>query len=245
MRNDFMLCECPAPNSELIIRLCNRKSGFGADGIICYEETDNQSVFKVRIFNSDGSEAGFCGNGFSCLALLLKKIFSLKSFEFQTLSGSFFLEINKQEQVHLQIPYFSLIQNKYPFEHKFGKNTYYLIDVGNEHAVFFDKSDYSGVESYFANKELFPDSINIGLADRIDDSNFCLNVIERGCGPTEACTSGALAAGILACELRNEKTPITIRQKGGTCVIDKKDSGKYFAVVKPEFIGRVFYEYEK
>lgn len=243
LRNDFLLCSQAPPTTE-IIRICDRKAGFGADGVISYQQIEKNN-FAVQVFNSDGSEAGLCGNGFACLALFLHKQpeFTNPIFYFQASGGCFNLEV-RQSTVKLQIPSFEMIKNRYLFPHEVAKTPYYLIDVGNEHAVFFDKPEHFGVESYFADKVLFPNSINISLARQIKPSEFGLEVIERGCGLTEACTSGALSVGILAHETLNCQLPVTIRQRGGVCTVDK-NYDNYFVVLKPEIIGKVYYEYKK
>ena len=57
--------------SKLAIRLCDRKWGVGADGLLVVERS-RIADFKMRIFNSDGSEAEMCGNGSRCMALYAK-----------------------------------------------------------------------------------------------------------------------------------------------------------------------------
>ena len=55
------------------VKLCDRRRGIGADGIL-FVLPSNTADFKMRIFNSDGSEAEMCGNGIRCFALYVKQL---------------------------------------------------------------------------------------------------------------------------------------------------------------------------
>ena len=50
--------------------VCDRHFGIGADGVILYSKSKIADC-KMRIFNSDGTEANMCGNGIRCLARLM------------------------------------------------------------------------------------------------------------------------------------------------------------------------------
>src|SRR5580692_4541358 len=58
--NDFILIDGKF-DTNLIPRLCDRHFGIGADGVLSIEKD-----LRVRIFNADGSEPAFCGNGIRC-----------------------------------------------------------------------------------------------------------------------------------------------------------------------------------
>ena len=71
--NDFILSTASAEEftPELISRLCHRKFGIGADGIIFVQplgEEGERAILQMRYFNSDGSYAAMCGNGLRCSA---------------------------------------------------------------------------------------------------------------------------------------------------------------------------------
>jgi len=67
--NDFVLI---APDntsvdwSELAIKICDRHYGIGADGLLLFLPSQNTD-FRMRIFNADGSESNTCGNGLRCM----------------------------------------------------------------------------------------------------------------------------------------------------------------------------------
>ena len=69
--NDFILFADPQgankDYTDLAIRLCDRRTGIGADGLVIVVPSDTCDV-RMRIINSDGSEAEMCGNGIRCFA---------------------------------------------------------------------------------------------------------------------------------------------------------------------------------
>ena len=68
--NDFVLIDCRyAPDRDFALlarRLCHRTEGIGADGLLLLLDSEIAD-FRMRIFNSDGSEAQMCGNGIRCI----------------------------------------------------------------------------------------------------------------------------------------------------------------------------------
>lgn len=69
--NDFVVIDhrdafLPADASALFLRLCDRRRGIGADGVLLLER-DPECDFAMRYYNSDGAPADFCGNGARCI----------------------------------------------------------------------------------------------------------------------------------------------------------------------------------
>src|SRR5437867_9256525 len=70
--NDFVVIDhrrrfLAEPLEPLVVRLCDRRRGVGADGVLLLE-SDPEHDFAMRYFNADGRPADFCGNGARCLA---------------------------------------------------------------------------------------------------------------------------------------------------------------------------------
>ena len=92
--NDYIYINCMDNNlkniPELAKKLSDRHFGIGADGLILIDKPDNdKSDFKMRVFNSDGSEAEMCGNGIRCAAKFIHDngLYEDDKIAIQTLAG--------------------------------------------------------------------------------------------------------------------------------------------------------------
>ena len=206
--NDFIVINCLNQyfnyNLSVLSKfLCNRNFGIGGDGVI-YIFQSKVADFKMRIFNSDGTEAEMCGNGIRCLGkYLYEKDITLKnSLEIETLSGikNINLTIQNRNVVGIKvdmgkpifemekIPAYLPKENKendfcsvkiYDKEYKF-----YLVSIGNPHAVCIvenlSKYDILKIGPIVENYKFFPNKINVELVQIIDKNNIKIKVWERG-----------------------------------------------------------------
>ncbi|MDY4696186.1 MAG: diaminopimelate epimerase, partial [Eubacteriales bacterium] len=72
---------------EMARKLCHRRTGIGADGLVFVRKSETCDV-RMQIFNSDGSEAEMCGNGVRCFAKYVydKGIFKHERMSVETLA---------------------------------------------------------------------------------------------------------------------------------------------------------------
>ncbi len=96
--NDFILIDCgdrsgnfPTEAKEIGVisrKLCHRRFGIGADQLLLLYSSE-AADFKMRIFNSDGSEVEMCGNGIRCLARYIwdRNLSEKETLRIETLSG--------------------------------------------------------------------------------------------------------------------------------------------------------------
>jgi diaminopimelate epimerase len=222
--------------SELAKKLCDRKYGIGADGLLLVEKSKGCD-FKMRIFNPDGSEAQMCGNGSRCIALYanIKKI-APANMKIETLAGVIEASV-KQDEVKVRLTEPKEIQwnlclmiNECPYKVDF-------LDTGVPHVIHFvndlDSVDIKNLGPKMRyHKEFSPNGANVDFVKIIDkdSSRIAVRTYERGVeDETLACGTGAVASAIIAAESEDLKAPVTVETKS-------KESLKiYFDIVEGNF----------
>ena len=81
-------------DSKFIDKISNRRTGIGCDQVLIIESTNTPENFNVKMYNSDGSETGACGNGTRCVADYLMKKNDLKSLTIKSISNDLFCSKN-------------------------------------------------------------------------------------------------------------------------------------------------------
>lgn len=216
--------------NNLSIKLCDRHLGIGADGIITLENS-KVADYKMRIFNSDGTEAEMCGNGIRGLAKYIydNKISNKENLTIETKSGIRSIELivkdNKidscivdmgeiilnSKDIPVNIEKDKCINEKIKIDNKTYEFT--SISVGNPHCVIFleaiDKLNLNDIGYKLEHHPIFPNKTNVEFIEIIDKNNIKMRVWERGSGETLACGTGATAsvvAGVLTNKLNNNCT---------------------------------------
>ncbi|MCL9683219.1 diaminopimelate epimerase [Legionella maioricensis] len=241
--NDFMVID--GINQEIsltperIALLAQRNTGVGFDQCLLIERSKKDSVdFTYRIFNADGQEVGQCGNGARCLALFAKHygLTTKNKLTVATKTTQMDLYINGDNSVSVDmgIPKLAptnipLVAEKqlpeYTLELNRGKTvSLHAISVGNPHAVLL-VSDVNTAPVDVLGRQIslhprFPEQTNTGFMQIINKNQIKLRVYERGCGETQACGSGAVAAAAIGHLYHHLANQITVTLPGGDLVID-------------------------
>lgn len=233
---------------KLAIRLSDRRTGIGGDGIILVCPSDVADA-KMRIFNADGSEGKMCGNGVRCVGKFVydKGLVSADhtTVTIETLSGIKTLELTvkdgKVQSARVDMEAAILLPPAIPVRYdgdrmvnaplevdgKVWKVT--AVSMGNPHCVtFVDDVDSLALEKigpHFENHPAFPERVNTEFVKVIDDRTLQMRVWERGSGETWACGTGACATAVAAClnGYCKRGEDITVRLRGGDLVIRYTD----------------------
>jgi diaminopimelate epimerase len=219
--NDFVVLNNLDQQLELspkfITDISDRHRGVGCDQVLVLEKSPDSSQetdidFFYRIFNSDGSEVGQCGNGARCLAKYIaeNKLSKKKKLRVKTITS--ILELTLQADgdisVNMGIP-----KDFRPI--KTLAFTGLQLSLGNPHAVFkVDNIKDSSLHN------LGLDNINIGFMKIIDKSHIALRVFERGAGETQACGSGACAAAVVGIMQKELDNTVCVELTGGKLYIN-------------------------
>ncbi len=240
--------------SKLAQFVSNRHFGIGSDGLILICES-KVADFKMRMFNSDGSEAEMCGNGIRCVGkFVYDKGFTNKTtVTIETLAGIKTLKLNiKDEKVEtvrvdmgepiLEADKIPVISKEEPvknleLEAENRKFKFTCVSMGNPHAItIVENTKEFEVERYGKILEVdkaFPKKANIEFAQVIDKENIKMRVWERGAGETLACGTGACATAV-ACNLLNlTGRKVNIELLGGTLNIEWNENDNHIYMTGP------------
>jgi diaminopimelate epimerase len=248
--NDFIVFD-KIVNPDLILdsnaikRLCDRRNGIGADGIITIGDSDSYD-FMMEYYNSDGSTGSLCGNGARCAIKFAESTKRVKQQKAKFISNgkSYIGEVLNDSQVKV---YFNEPQNlKYNFKVKaFGQliNASF-VDTGSPHVVintaeilkdpekrqlFYE--NINDVPVYEIGKEVrnlpefLPDGTNVNFYF-IKDNQVYIRTYERGVeDETLACGTGNAATAIVINNLHKTAPPITLNTRGGDQLIIDFEKG--------------------
>lgn len=220
--NDFVFIEDKTGQDKdytaLARAMCNRHTGIGADGLIVIVDSRVADV-RMRIINSDGSEAEMCGNGIRCFAKYVydRGIIEKKRFTVETPAGIMEPEItvgadNKAKLITINMGSPSFNRSEIPMEGADGRvlNEDLCVDgenwkitsllMGVPHTVTYvddvDTVDIEKIGPLFEKHEAFPKHTNINFAQQMDDRTVKVRTWERGAGATLACGTGSCSVAV-------------------------------------------------
>ena len=192
IKNEIVLSE------ELIFKMCDRRTGIGADGLIILMHSDNHD-FRMRYYNCDGKESTFCGNGGRCIAAFAHQQGIIKNeatYEAvdgihkakvtETSSNEYLVELTMRDILSYQLDDESL-----------------LIDTGSPHYVKkvmnLDSMDVNAEGAKIRyDKNISSDGVNVDFLLNYN-GNIRIRTYERGVeNETLACGTGVTASAMAA-----------------------------------------------
>jgi diaminopimelate epimerase len=216
----------------------------------------------VRIYNSDGSESGACGNGMRCIAAIVSKETGQDKVVFETKAGLlpcwkagkpdwFTVDMGQPRFRWDEIPLAEEFRDTRSIELQIGPidkpilHSPSAVNMGNPHAVFWvddvGAHELAKLGPMLENHPMFPERANISLAAIKSRGHIVIRTWERGAGLTRACGSAACAVAVAAARLRRTDRKVTVTLPGGDLDIEWRESDDHVLMTGPiayEFSGK-------
>lgn len=237
---DGLILVLPNSDSKTFYKECRKRL------IGHYPDFDNCDISWIYT-NSDGSPAQTCGNGLRCLARFAydNNIIAKEQFKIATACGpvQIWIDKNSSDKIKVDMGSPELRPEQIPVKIKSASDSTPIINekinnieltcvnMGNPHCVNFDsliwhegdpKKKFLNLALELQESQAFPESVNVEFVRTISENAFECYVVERGCGPTLACASGAAAvvvAGVLEQRMKKDHL-IDVIMPGGTLFVE-------------------------
>jgi diaminopimelate epimerase len=260
--NDYSFSE--EERKMLAVQLSRRGGPIGSDGILFVMSSTTADV-RMRMFNSDGSEAEMCGNGLRCAARYAIDRTGKKELVFETMKAD--LPVAEVPEIYEGIRTFEVAIEPVSFDPaslpmSTKKNewintpipeiqediSFTALSVPNPHlAAVVNYVDDSAVQisGERANecKQLFPNGTNVSFIKSLSAQKIFVRTYERGVGLTNACGTAMSASTLVSCLLGHQpfNEVITVYNPGGMVqtIVNKKDEN-FFIKLR----GNATYEFE-
>ena len=235
--NDFVIIDAVRHKTLSALRsrwasiaktMCDRRHGIGADGVLVLEPSRTADC-RMRVFNTDGSEAEMCGNGARCAAAFVARwpTRSRKTVRLETIGGGVEAEIHG-ERVQMSMPEPKDLRAHQQLDLDGRRIEFGFVNTGVPHAVVpveeLETVDVERLGRRLRYDPAFgPRGTNVNFIDAHprSASRVRIRTYERGVeGETLACGTGAVAAAIIAAVRRSsgkgtQRVRMNIETRGG------------------------------
>jgi diaminopimelate epimerase len=229
--NDFVMIDNRLQifpkNTALIKKLCDRRFGIGADGLLLLEN-DSETDFKMVYYNSDGNESSMCGNGGRSIVAFAKKLGIVDSeTTFMAIDGAHFATIDATETVALQMKNVDEIKIE---------SDYVFMNTGSPHHVEL-VSDLKNVDvknegAKIRYSDLYGNAgSNVNFVAQINPDTFAVRTYERGVeDETLSCGTGVTAVALAMFATRKTTSQnVHLNVEGGSLTVTFKEKENKFA----------------
>ncbi|MDE3079331.1 MAG: diaminopimelate epimerase [Paracoccaceae bacterium] len=236
--NDFVVIDQRGQGSivtaDLARAVGDRHRGVGFDQLVTID-TDAQADARLVFWNSDGSQAGACGNATRCVAHLLMDETGRDALTLRTERGLLRAERLGNGLIRVNMGQPQLDWAEVPLArdadtlHLPMPNDPAAVGMGNPHCIFFvpdaEAVDLTGRGPALEYDPLFPERTNVEFASLIGPDRLRMRVWERGAGVTLACGSGTCATAVAAARRGLTGRHVTVEVDGGTLQVDWAEDG--------------------
>jgi diaminopimelate epimerase len=223
------------------------------DQLMALYPSRNGADASIRIYNSDGSEAGACGNGMRCVASVISGETGKATLSFETSAGLvacwraekdlFTVDMGVPRFRWDEIPLAREMPDTRAIELAFGPpeapvlRAPSAVNMGNPHAIFWVENpeiyDLRHIGPRLEHHPLFPERANITLAATSSRERIVIRTWERGAGLTKACGSAACAVAVAAARLGRTGRKVTVTLPGGDLAIEWRESDGHVLMTGP------------
>ncbi len=232
--NDFVMIDDRAKkfaikDTDLVAKICHRKFGIGADGVILIAAS-KKADFEMKYFNADGALGSMCGNGGRCAVAFAKKLGIIENeTKFLAYDGMHNAAIEEDGIVSLKM---NDVDNVIINENQI------FLDTGSPHHIEMVDSlkefDVEGMGRKIRHSVLYgPEGSNINFVIQTAPNAFEMRTYERGVeAETLSCGTGATAVAIAMQALEKTRgAKISIETLGGKLEVSYNvENGKYTEV---------------
>lgn len=223
--NDFVVVD----NRRQVIKdatafartICRPHLGAVADGLLLFESS-KKAHFKMRIVNSDGSEAAACGNGFRCIALYAHEILKYSSsMRFESGSGIIEGHVGPKGRVKVQLIKPRIFETDSVIEVRGNRLHYSFLDTGVPHTVIFveglPRVEVAEIGKAIRHHAHFqPFGTNVNFVEVKSKKEIAVRTYERGVeDETLACGTGSTASAVVSVLKGYAESPVSVQTKGG------------------------------
>jgi diaminopimelate epimerase len=241
----------PRPISAAEARAAARQEPY--DQLMALYPSGGAADASIRIYNSDGSEAGACGNGMRCVASLVSAETGKSRLTFDTIAGNvacwradeglFTVDMGVPRFRWDEIPLAKATPDTRAIGLQFGPpgapilSSPSAVSIGNPHAIFWVENplsfDLRTIGPQLEHHPLFPERANITLAATPARDHIVIRTWERGAGLTKACGSAACASAVAAARLDRTGRKVTVTLPGGDLAIEWRESDDHVLMTGP------------
>lgn len=242
--NDFVLIDdrngqLQLDWSDTAKRVCHRKFGIGADGLLVIGAS-TRADFSMQYYNADGTYGGMCGNGGRCAALYMMKKKQLRQLRFETLDFVYSAAGENGQMIRLHMKDAANIRTNIALRIDDAAIVVHFIDSGAPHVVLFindlppallDQVTTQGVvtlgRAIRSHPEFAPLGTNVNFVTEPEHGMISIRTYERGVeAETLACGTGSVASAVMASLLRNVAAPVQVKTISGDTLTVSFSSGE-------------------
>ncbi len=230
--NDFVIADnrngdYNSLTTDQIRRLCDRRFGIGADGLMLLGEKEGYD-FEMKYYNADGREGSMCGNGGRCLVkFAYHKGIHRDMYKFLASDGEHEAEIDMDGIVSLKMQDVSKI-NKVHGDFVLNTGSPHYIKIVND---VMELDVYKKGRDIRYSKEYEQEGINVNFIEQLAEVDHILvRTYERGVeDETYSCGTGVTAAALVSYHNENGFNEVQVKTLGGNLTVefDRLDEDRY------------------